>query len=58
MTASVMLLRRGKTRQDFRIISILTKIFRKKSEKKVRGFEKDGGGVYSISSFVYRGKLW
>jgi hypothetical protein len=51
-------LRRSKTRQYFRIISILTKIFRKKSEKKVRGFEKDGGGVYSISSFVYRGKLW
>jgi hypothetical protein len=51
-------LRHGKTRQDFQIVSVLTKIFRKKSEKKVRGFEKDGGGVYSISSFVYRGKLW
>ena len=51
-------LRHGKTRQDFRIVSILTKIFKKKSEKKVSGFEKDGDGVYSISSFVYRGKLW
>ena len=58
MTAAVMLLRNGKTRQDFRIISVLTKIFRKKSEKKVRGFEKGEGGMYSISSFVYRGKLW
>lgn len=58
MTAAVMLLRNGKTRKEIRIVSALTKIFKKKSKKKVRGFEKGEGGMYSISSFVYRGKLW